>query len=801
MHIQQVARRTSQISLATIDPEEIEPFRDDWEHDTQPLAGDAIQARGHDATAAPAPADSSSLCTRCQNFDVQSFARSANRRKGYLLRDVQAAANQGCSFCALLLEALEGVEKPEYFYNNLFVGRTTLNPDLYVHMTVSESYYDDRELCTSLSMGLSVNRILVELGDRFSGVRNQSKHEVCIAADPGSPAVLNGDIVGRYIGNDPSSASHYETARNWLQACSSHSKCNQRVSGSVQIDPYHSPLPTRVVEITRENNQQRLYLRQTEGLNGAYITLTHRWNEFTGKCITTTSNYEERLLGGDFGELPQLFRDALTIAEKLNIKFIWIDSICIIQQGDNLADWRREAPKMAQYYQFSVFTLAGTAEDMTGGLLQPYPRDSVPWASKLVRLPYRDKAGAVAGDFYAYIRRVPLVGEYMDQVRSSILFRRGWILQEWLLSKRLLWYTPNGLFFECQQELPRSYDQAQIAFGRAGAELQAHLQLKASFHFSNSDILSFWYHALEVYSGQHLTKPELDRILAVGGLAKEVAQILADPERLASRENEAQNEVYVAGLWLRDIYHGLLWEKEHHASEQDTKTVDKTPSWSWASLLTLVRWPERSKGTKSAFTVTGLCFTEREAHEIPDHVVFDGCKLRPFNAMTERPTFDPANMFSCLHIRGKLHTVHIRGYLETEENLKKAALSTGYSPIPEACNWRAICSAFQPDIIAGWGSLERLQPRYPSACDDFGIAVYALHVSTRYLRHGVWVKRQLPVLDVLFLEEVVSPLGTPEQTAERRVSNRFRRLGIGRIADEGLIAEFEEAGERDIQLI
>jgi hypothetical protein len=542
-----------------------------------------------------------------------------------------------------------------------------------------------------------------------------------------------------------------------------------------------------VIEVSREHDRLQIHLRKTEGLHGAYITLTHRWNEFTGRCITTTSNIEGRLLGEDFGELPQLFKDAFIIADKLGIQFIWIDSLCIIQRGDDLADWRCEAPRMAQYYQFSVFTLAGTAEDISSGILQSYPPEAVPWSSNLVRLPYRDRTNTVAGNFYCFKRRVPVVDEYMDQVRSSILFRRGWILQEWLLSKRLLWYTPNGLFFECQQELPKSYDQAQLTYTRAGSGLQAHLRLKESFHFSNSDILGFWYSVLEVYSGQHLTKPELDRILAVAGLAKEVAPILANPGCLPSVNNETQREVYIAGLWLRDIHHGLLWE-EHHTAAPCTSKIEKAPSWSWAALITRVCWPVRSKGTKDGFRVTGVCFQQQERHDIPEHIVFDGCRLGPSNGLAESPSFDPTNMFSCLHIRGKLHTVHVRGYLETEENLKNAALSTDYSPVPESCNWRAICSAFRPEVIAGWASLEQLQP-HPTACADVGIAVYALHVSTRYLRYGLWIKRSVPVWDVLFVEEVDAG------------SNCFRRRGVGRIADRELIDEFEEAEQRDFHLV
>jgi hypothetical protein len=165
-----LTRITSSISLATLDPD-TDSHRDDLEVGEQQLPR-------HDQAEAGSP-----LCARCQSFDLQSFARSADRRKGYLLKDVKAAAAQRCQLCSLLLEALEDVEEPEYFHTNTFVGKTTLHPELYVHMTVSENY-NEASLGTSTA-GLQANRLLVELGDRFSGVRNASEHEICIAADPG----------------------------------------------------------------------------------------------------------------------------------------------------------------------------------------------------------------------------------------------------------------------------------------------------------------------------------------------------------------------------------------------------------------------------------------------------------------------------------------------------------------------------------------------------------------------------------------------------------------------------------------
>ena len=98
------------------------------------------------------------------------------------------------------------------------------------------------------------------------------------------------------------------------------------------------------------------------------------------------------------------------------------------------------------------------------------------------------------------------------------------------MSKLLLYYTPNGLFFECHIDTLRTEYQERVKFEIANPNLLAHLQLKASFPFTTSCILDFWYHAIEVYSACHLTKPDNDRILAVAVLASEVKRILADPK-------------------------------------------------------------------------------------------------------------------------------------------------------------------------------------------------------------------------------------------------------------------------------
>jgi hypothetical protein len=604
-----------------------------------------------------------------------------------------------------------------------------------------------------------------------------------------SPAARNNDVTGRYLGHNPVSKEHYSTVRNWIRECSAHQKCNQTVSKSASIDAYQSPLPARCIRISRDG--RRIFLRNTEGMQGAYITLTHRWNQETEDCKTTSDNYQERLEGRGFGILPRLFQDVFIIAQELDVQYVWIDSICILQCGDDGADWRREAPKMAQYYQFSLLTIAGTMSNMEKGLLNTYLDDPTPWASKLVRLPYRDQTNAQAGFFYVYRRKVRLVDDYWTSIRSSSLFRRGWIFQEWLLSKRLLWYTPVGLFFECHADVPRTDCQERIEVETVKPDVRSYLQLKASFNSTNASILDFWYHALEVYSACHLTKPDQDRILAVAGLAKEVGQMLINPKQEVATEVEAQKEMYLSGLWLSDVHYGLLWEEDH--SQPWTTRVNDAPSWSWASLMAKLKWPERNQAIQDEFHVTGVCLRRRDRHREPEYTVGKRVRLddtSPDNIVggLQRVPFDPTNMFSCLHITGKLYTVHVRGYLETEENLYTAAFSTAYGTSPTSCQWRGICSPSRPEIIAGWGSLEQLRSE-DTGCADFGVAVRALHVSTRYLRSGLLIKQADSVLDVLFLEEIDGG------------NHVYRRLGVGRIADGHLIREFHESKDQDIQLI
>ncbi|KAF4978433.1 hypothetical protein FDECE_18219, partial [Fusarium decemcellulare] len=161
------------------------------------------------------------------------------------------------------------------------------------------------------------------------------------------------DEEGRSLSED-----RIATIRQWLQECeSNHEACNPSpthyLKSLIDVGP-HGPL--RLVsrdEIQEDKNPIR------------YATLSHSWGEFVPMQTTlkTKSLFEERI---SEESLPRTFRDAVNIARSLGISYLWIDSLCIIQ--DDPQDWKREALQMEDIYLGSTINIAASdALDSTEG--------------------------------------------------------------------------------------------------------------------------------------------------------------------------------------------------------------------------------------------------------------------------------------------------------------------------------------------------------------------------------------------------------------------------------------------------
>jgi hypothetical protein len=71
--------------------------------------------------------------------------------------------------------------------------------------------------------------------------------------------------------------------------------------------------------------------------------------------------------------LPRTFQDAVLVTRRLGVKYLWIDSLCIIQ--DDVEDWQTESGKMADIYSDAYLVIgANRSADCNGGFLDPQDR-------------------------------------------------------------------------------------------------------------------------------------------------------------------------------------------------------------------------------------------------------------------------------------------------------------------------------------------------------------------------------------------------------------------------------------------
>lgn len=136
--------------------------------------------------------------------------------------------------------------------------------------------------------------------------------------------------------------------------------------------------PTRLLDLS-DPDVLRLISGQEvfsqEDSSRQYIALSHCWGKLAPGVIpqhcTTIQNIDSRKEGRGFrvGDLPLNFRDAIEVCQGLGIRYLWIDSLCILQGSGE--DWARESKRMEDVYAGAYCTVAATsAADSEAGFLR-----------------------------------------------------------------------------------------------------------------------------------------------------------------------------------------------------------------------------------------------------------------------------------------------------------------------------------------------------------------------------------------------------------------------------------------------
>ncbi|KAF4341898.1 het-domain protein [Fusarium beomiforme] len=370
------------------------------------------------------------------------------------------------------------------------------------------------------------------------------------------PAPLNRDLeAGRESGDIPS-ASSVEVLLLFAF------EDNMRIS-SLCMRAQKIFMPSRVIDV-RSSGMGRIRLANRSDIDASsYVALSYCWGGSQPER-TTMSNTHERFHGFSVDSQPQSIKDAILVTRKLGIKYIWVDSLCIIQDDPN--DLARELGTMHQIYEFSTLVIsAAIASSSTEGFLRLcHPKDET--YRLRYRCPNNDPGSLILSKYEAG--------------PSDPIHRRAWTLQEHILAPRLAIYSNTGLRFFCASGSFKDGPPTDGVLHTYGAEFYNKLSLRSSdvlrhklLHF-NGDL--DWYSLLTEYHSRRLSFPA-DRMAAISAIA----------DRLA----DGQHGKYLAGLWEFDLSFGLLWEASGDnrigTPRAESPIRDQTPdfpSWSWASI-------------------------------------------------------------------------------------------------------------------------------------------------------------------------------------------------------------------------
>ncbi|OAL46357.1 HET-domain-containing protein [Pyrenochaeta sp. DS3sAY3a] len=291
---------------------------------------------------------------------------------------------------------------------------------------------------------------------------------------------------------------------------------------------------------------------------------------------TTLENVDQHLKFIDIADLPATFQDAVLITQKLGHQYLWIDSLCIIQ--DSPEDWWIESSRMNYIYQNAKLTImAESAHNSHEGIfasskagrkevkVHPFSIEAVSQGSKAKgRIFFRDP--------------IPSSCQY----DSGPLSNRAWVLQEELLSARILRFAPHQMYWQCQTVQFSESDPVGSSLGshwRNGALLATirepvnliPMGLVNRRDWHDDWTLPRWQQWRNIVNEFMLRKItfETDRLPAISAIARQFTINFPGLE-------------YRAGLWEEDFHAGLLWDIRYPGAKRTQRYVD--PSWSWASL-------------------------------------------------------------------------------------------------------------------------------------------------------------------------------------------------------------------------
>jgi len=327
-----------------------------------------------------------------------------------------------------------------------------------------------------------------------------------------------------------------------------------------------------------------------------YLALSYTWGDPVATKFGTLHFIKN---------LAPLIKDAIVLTHAVGFRYLWIDELCINQQDKH--DKAREVSKMYRIYSCASATIIVTCckskhEPFQGNL----------WTSK-DGLSYQVGRRKKAGNISAICLREPRDLLMIDGTAWS---RRGWKLQEDLLSRRRIFFTAAGIYYECLelQDFQSFWIHKPETYPRPIPDKFPKDAWSSTMN--SAAVYNQYYQCVSEIPWRDFTEPS-DRLPAAAGLAQRIELV--------------KNDEFSQGIPLNDAVRGLLWTtvgsptsklhwepKDQHWPEdgtlrnvfwwlvgkvlKDQTLTNMNPygyrsTWSWASHKGPIRFPTPTEFT------------------------------------------------------------------------------------------------------------------------------------------------------------------------------------------------------------
>lgn len=235
---------------------------------------------------------------------------------------------------------------------------------------------------------------------------------------------------------NPKSETQTLLLQKWLDDCDKNHQCMLKRAHKWRQ-------PTRLVDVG-DGTPGSIKLDCDPLARGVqeYIALSHRWGQDEKKppLIATSKNHEALQKSIPYEDLVKNFQDAVNLTRRLKVKYLWIDSLCIIQGEDG--DFKTESKFMEDYYSGAYCTIAASCSGggRSDGFIKKRPSTGI--AARTSRAFKLTKDGPKF-----YISNA--IDDFAGDVEPSDLNKRGWVFQERALSRRIIHFTSTQIYWEC----------------------------------------------------------------------------------------------------------------------------------------------------------------------------------------------------------------------------------------------------------------------------------------------------------------------------------------------------------------